>query len=63
MTGVEMCGVFIPDRFRQSSHSANGKVSDWLGVGMLWSGGEVYRACAGRITVLIRWSSLFLEFV
>jgi hypothetical protein len=26
-------------------------------------GGEVYRSCAGGITVLIRWSSLFPEIV
>jgi hypothetical protein len=58
-----MCGVFILDRFRQASYRTNGKVSDRLGVGMLWRGGEVYRACAGGITVLIRWSSLFLEVV
>jgi hypothetical protein len=63
MTGVGMCGVFIPDRFREAGCRGNGKVSDRLGVGMLWSGGEVYRACAGRITVLIRWSSLFLKFM
>jgi hypothetical protein len=42
MTGVGMCKVFIPDRFKQAGRGANGKVSDWLGVGMLWRGGEVY---------------------
>jgi hypothetical protein len=26
MTGVGMCGVFIPDRFRQASRGANGKM-------------------------------------
>jgi hypothetical protein len=31
MTGVGMCGVFIPDRFRQAGRGANGKVSDRLG--------------------------------
>jgi hypothetical protein len=63
MTGVGMCGVFIPDRVRQAGHGTNRKVSDRLGVGMLWRGGEVYRSCTGGITVLIRWSSLFPEIV
>jgi hypothetical protein len=43
MTGVGTCGVFITDRFRQAGRGANGKMSDRLGVGMLWKGGEVYR--------------------
>jgi hypothetical protein len=42
MTGVGMCGVFIPDMFRQAGHGTNRKVSDRLGVGMLWRGGERY---------------------
>jgi hypothetical protein len=43
MTGVGMCGVFIPDRFRQAGRGANGKVSERLGVGMLLrEGGERY---------------------
>jgi hypothetical protein len=33
MTGVGMCGVFIPDRFRQAGRGASGKVSDRLGGG------------------------------
>jgi hypothetical protein len=40
MTGFGMCGVFKPDRFRQAGRGANGKVSDRLGVGMLWGGGR-----------------------
>jgi hypothetical protein len=55
MTGVGMCGVFIPDRFRQAGRGTNRKVSDRLGVGILWRGGEVCMSCAGGITVLIRW--------
>jgi hypothetical protein len=43
MTGVGMCGVFIPDRVRQAGRGTNRKVSDRLGgVGMLWRGGESY---------------------
>jgi hypothetical protein len=49
MTGVGMCGVFIPDRFRQAGRGAIGKVSDQLGVGMLLrGGGERY---IGRVRV------------
>jgi hypothetical protein len=44
-----MCGVCIPDRFRQVGGGANGKVSSRLGVVRR---GEVYKACAGGITVL-----------
>jgi hypothetical protein len=33
-----MCGVFIPDRFRQAGRGTNRKVSNRLGVGMLWRG-------------------------
>jgi hypothetical protein len=31
--GFGMCGVFIPDRFRQAGRGTNGKVSDRLGGG------------------------------
>jgi hypothetical protein len=58
-----MCGVFIPDRFRQAGCGTNRKGGDRLGVGMLWRGGEVYMSCVGGITVLIRWLSLFPEIV
>jgi hypothetical protein len=47
MTGVGMCGVFIPDRFRQAGRGANGKVSDRLGVGK-FKRGERY---IGRVRV------------
>jgi hypothetical protein len=63
MTRVGMCGVFILDRFRQAGRGTNRKVSDRMGLGMLWRGGEVCMSCVGGITVLIRWSSLFPEFV
>jgi hypothetical protein len=46
MTGVGMYGVFIPDRFRQASCGANGKVSDWLGGGYVMEGGRgIYGVC------------------
>ena len=33
MTGVGVCGIFIPDRVQASPSGANGKVSNRLGVG------------------------------
>jgi hypothetical protein len=47
MTGVGLCGVFIPDRFRQAGRGTNRKVSDRLGVGMLWRG----ERCMGLVRV------------
>jgi len=44
MTGVGVCGIFIPDRVQSSPSGANRKVSNRLGVGgttACW-GGEWY---------------------
>ena len=35
MTGVGVCGIFIPDRIQASPSGANRKVSNRLGVGVL----------------------------
>jgi hypothetical protein len=45
MTGFGMCGVYIPTGFRQVGGGANGKVR-------VVRRGEVYKVCAGGITVL-----------
>jgi hypothetical protein len=39
MTVVGMCGVFIPDRFRQAGRGTNGKGSTGLGGGYVRVGG------------------------
>jgi len=48
MTGVGMCGIFIPDQVQASQSGASRKVSNRLGVGgttACWGGGVVYKAC------------------
>jgi hypothetical protein len=44
MTGVGMCGVFMPDRFRQAGRGTSRKVSDRLGVGVF----ILYRVLTGH---------------
>ena len=46
MSGVRMCGIFIPDRVQVSQSGANRKVSNRLGVGgttACWGGGWYIR--------------------
>ena len=48
MTGVGVCGIFIPDWVQASPSGANGKVSNRLGGGWYYSllgKGVVYKAC------------------
>jgi hypothetical protein len=60
--GFGICGVFIPDQVQAGR--ANGKVSSQLEVVRR---GEVYKACAGGITVLysvaVSFSGVFAEVV
>jgi hypothetical protein len=57
-------GYLYRTGFRQVGGRANGKVSSWLGVVRR---GEVYKACAGGITVLysvaVSFSGVFAEVV
>jgi len=67
MSRAEMCGVFIPEMVVAGSGRANSKGRDRTGrvdaQQVVEGGGGINECCAGGITVLYWWLSLFLEFM